>query len=70
MDEGNSVAENGVKGGVSFVEKNNLGTETTIKQLYRLFLGFPIVTTKQFLKLDHREKPHQASKRCIIFLIF
>ena len=50
MDEGNSVAENGVKGGVSYVEKNNVGT----------------VTTKQFIKLEHRKK-FQASKKCILF---
>ena len=54
MDEGNSAAENGVEGGVSYAETNNLGT----------------ITTKQFIKLDHREKPRQATKRCIIFLIF
>ena len=53
MDEGNSAAENGVEGGVSFVEENNLG----------------IVTTKQFIKLEHRD-PRQASKKCILFLVF
>ena len=54
MDEGNSAAENGVKGGFSFVETNNLGT----------------VTTKQFLELENGEKPRQASKKCIIFHVF
>ena len=53
MDEGNSVAENGVEGSISYVEKNNLGT----------------VTTKQFIKLEHRD-PRQASKKCILFLVF
>ena len=33
MDEGNSAAENGFEGGVSYVEKNNLGAVTTKQKL-------------------------------------
>ena len=46
MDEGNSAAENGIEGGVSYVEKNNLGT----------------VTTKQFIKLEHSDPSQAAKK--------
>ena len=46
MDEGNSVAKNGVEGSISYVEKNNLGT----------------VTTKQFLELEDGEPSQATEK--------
>ena len=46
MDEGNSAAENGVEGGVSYVETNNVGT----------------VTTKQFLELENSDPSQAAKK--------
>ena len=46
MDEGNSVAKNGVEGSISYVEKNNLGT----------------VTTKHFLELEHGEPSQATEK--------
>ena len=46
MDEGNSVAENGIEGGVSYVEKNNLGT----------------ITTRQYIKLENSDPSQAAKK--------
>ena len=45
MDEGNSVAEYGVEGGVSYVEKNNLGTVT--KQFLELDHGEPFQASEK-----------------------
>ena len=49
MDDGNSAAENGVNAGISYVEKNNLGT----------------VTTKQMLALEDMEPFQAIEKRII-----
>ena len=54
MDEGNSAAENGFEGGVSYVEKNNLGA----------------VTTKQKLALEDMEPFQAIEKRKYFFFIF
>lgn len=54
MDDGNSAAENGVNGGVSYVEKNNLGT----------------VTTKQMLALEDMEPFQAIEKRTIDSFLF
>ena len=48
IDEGNTAAENGIEGSVSFVEKKNLGT----------------VITKQLLELEDTHEPTQAVKKC------
>ena len=50
MNDGNSVAENGIEGGVSYVEKNNLGT----------------VTTKQLLALEDMEPFQTVEKGIIL----
>ena len=47
MNEGNNAAKNGVEGGVSYVEKNNLGT----------------VSTKQMLALEDMEPFQAIEKR-------
>ena len=54
MDEGNSAAENGVEGGVSFVEKNNLGT----------------VTTKQFIELEHWDPRQASKTCILFLFIY
>ena len=54
MDEGNSAAENGFEGGVSYVEKNNLGS----------------VTTKQKLALEDMEPFQAIEKRKYFFSFF
>ena len=46
MDEGNSVAKNGVEGSISYVEKNNLGTVTTTHFL-ELEAGEPSQATEK-----------------------
>ena len=51
MDEGNNVAENGVEGGIGYVEKNNLGT----------------VTTKQLLPLEDMEPFQAIEKRIVFW---
>ena len=51
MDEGNSVAKNGVEGSISYVEKNNLG----------------IVTTKHFIKLEDGEPSQATEKCILFF---
>ena len=50
MDEGNNAAQNGVEGGVSYVEKNNLGT----------------VSTKQMLALEDLEPFQAIEKRIFL----
>lgn len=50
MDEGNSAAENGIEGGISYVEKNNLGT----------------VSTKQLLALEDMEPFQAIEKRIFL----
>ena len=49
IDEGNTVAENGIEGSVSYVEKNNLGT----------------VTTKEILALEDTMEPHQIVEKSV-----
>ena len=49
IDEGITVAENGIEGIVSYVEKNNLGT----------------VTTKQILALEDTMEPHQNVEKSV-----
>ena len=53
MNEGNIAAEVGVEAGVSFVEKNDLGT----------------ITTKELILLeDLNLKPYQATEKGILYL--
>ena len=49
VDEGNTAAENGIEGSVSYVEKKNLGT----------------VTTKQLLALEDTMEPHQIVEKSV-----
>ena len=50
MDEGNSVAEKGVEGGVSYVEKHNLGTVT--KQFLKLDHGEPYQASEKCIRMS------------------
>ena len=56
MDEGNSAAESGIQGGISYVE-NSLGSVTTVHWLV-------------FEDISGYRKPFLATEKCIIFLLF
>ena len=53
MDEGNSAAEAGIEGGVSYI-RNNIGSVTTIQ-----WLAFEDITGYR--------KPFLATEKCILF---
>lgn len=56
MDEGNSAAEGGIEGGVSYVE-NSIGSVTAIQWLV-------------FEDISSYRKPFLATEKCILFKTF